>query len=36
MRSAYASALLERNGYDVTNLAGGFDAWLKAGAPAMA
>jgi hydroxyacylglutathione hydrolase len=36
MRSAYASALLERNGFDVTNLAGGFDAWLKAGAPAMA
>jgi hydroxyacylglutathione hydrolase len=36
MRSAYASALLERNGYDVTDLAGGFDAWLKAGAPAMA
>ena len=30
-RSAYASALLKRLGYDVVNLAGGFGAWEKAG-----
>jgi hydroxyacylglutathione hydrolase len=32
-RSAFATALLERHGYDVTNLAGGFEAWKKS-APA--
>ena len=32
-RSARASAYLKRAGYDVTNLAGGFDAWSAAGAP---
>lgn len=30
-RSAYVTALLERHGYDVTNMAGGFDAWAAAG-----
>jgi len=30
-RSAYASALLERNGYDVTMLHDGFAAWAEAG-----
>jgi hydroxyacylglutathione hydrolase len=30
-RSAYATALLERNGYDVTMLDGGFAAWTEAG-----
>jgi len=32
-RSAFATALLERHGFDVTNLAGGFEAWKKS-APA--
>jgi len=32
-RSARAAALLQRRGYDVINLAGGFLAWEKAGAP---
>jgi hydroxyacylglutathione hydrolase len=32
-RSARACALLERHGYDVTNLAGGMLAWEEAGAP---
>jgi len=32
-RSARASSLLQRNGYDVTNLAGGMNAWLAAAAP---
>lgn len=32
-RSARAAAYLQRLGYDVTNLAGGFAAWEKAGAP---
>ncbi len=31
VRSSYASAFLKRNGYDVTNIAGGFNAWLKSG-----
>lgn len=30
-RSAYAAALLEKNGYEVTMLAGGFVAWCEAG-----
>jgi len=30
-RSAYAAAFLERNGYQVANIAGGFGAWEKAG-----
>ncbi len=30
-RSAYATALLEKHGYDATMLAGGFDAWSEAG-----
>ncbi len=34
-RSAYATAFLERHGYDVTNMAGGFDAWAKAGEPVL-
>lgn len=32
-RSGRAAALLQRRGYTVTNLAGGFSAWEKAGAP---
>ena len=32
-RSAFATALLERHGFDVTNLAGGFEAWKKSVAP---
>ena len=32
-RSAHASAMLKREGYDVVNLAGGFGAWKKAGKP---
>ncbi|MFO0827846.1 MAG: rhodanese-like domain-containing protein [Phycisphaerales bacterium] len=35
-RSAYATALLERHGFDVTNMAGGFDAWLALGEPVKA
>jgi hydroxyacylglutathione hydrolase len=31
MRSAYAVALLDKHGYNATNLAGGFGAWAKAG-----
>ncbi|MDZ4754360.1 MAG: rhodanese-like domain-containing protein [Phycisphaerae bacterium] len=34
-RSAYATALLQREGFNVINLAGGFDAWLKDGAPVL-
>jgi hydroxyacylglutathione hydrolase len=34
-RSAYASALLKRLGYDVVNLSGGYEAWEKAGNPVM-
>ncbi len=30
-RSAYAAAFLERNGFQVANVAGGFGAWEKAG-----
>jgi hydroxyacylglutathione hydrolase len=29
MRSAYAAGLLDRMGYSVTNVAGGFDAWKE-------
>ena len=32
-RSAAATALLERHGFRVTNLAGGFEGWRKAGLP---
>ncbi|MFM7806664.1 MAG: rhodanese-like domain-containing protein, partial [Planctomycetota bacterium] len=32
-RSAAATALLERNGFDATNVAGGFEGWRKAGLP---
>jgi hydroxyacylglutathione hydrolase len=32
-RSAFATALLQRAGYDATNVAGGFGAWEKAGLP---
>jgi hydroxyacylglutathione hydrolase len=32
-RSARACAYLERNGWKVVNLAGGFDAWAQAGLP---
>jgi hydroxyacylglutathione hydrolase len=31
MRSAYAVALLEKHGYNATNIAGGFGAWAKSG-----
>ena len=31
-RSARACALLQKHGYEVTNLAGGFTAWDQAGA----
>lgn len=31
VRSSYASAFLKWNGYDATNVAGGFTAWLKSG-----
>jgi len=30
-RSAFATALLRREGFDATNVAGGFGAWEKAG-----
>lgn len=33
VRSARACSLLQKHGYNVTNLAGGFGAWAKAGAP---
>ncbi|MFT3685270.1 MAG: rhodanese-like domain-containing protein [Phycisphaerales bacterium] len=33
VRSARACSLLQKHGYKVTNLAGGFAAWAKAGAP---
>ena len=32
-RSAYATAMLKRLGYNVVNLAGGFGAWAQAGKP---
>jgi hydroxyacylglutathione hydrolase len=32
-RSAAASALLEREGFNATNVAGGFEGWRKAGVP---
>ncbi|MFM9181664.1 MAG: rhodanese-like domain-containing protein, partial [Phycisphaerales bacterium] len=32
-RSAAATAMLRRLGYDATNVAGGFEAWMKAGLP---
>jgi hydroxyacylglutathione hydrolase len=32
-RSAAATAMLQRLGFDVTNVAGGFEAWTKAGLP---
>lgn len=32
-RSARACSLLQKHGYDATNLAGGMLAWEKAGAP---
>jgi hydroxyacylglutathione hydrolase len=32
-RSAAATALLERHGFDVTNVAGGFEGWREAGLP---
>ncbi len=32
-RSAAATALLEREGFDVANVAGGFEGWRKAGVP---
>lgn len=32
-RSAFATAMLQREGYDATNVAGGFGAWEKAGLP---
>lgn len=31
MRSAYAAAFLKKNGYKVTNVAGGFSAWERMG-----
>ncbi|MFQ5706726.1 MAG: rhodanese-like domain-containing protein [bacterium] len=31
VRSAYAAAMLERHGYDATQLEGGYLAWLRAG-----
>lgn len=33
VRSARACSLLQKHGFSVTNLAGGFGAWAKAGAP---
>jgi hydroxyacylglutathione hydrolase len=33
-RSARACSLLQKHGYDATNLAGGYLAWEKAAAPA--
>ncbi|MBX3356904.1 MAG: MBL fold metallo-hydrolase [Phycisphaeraceae bacterium] len=33
MRSARACSLLQRHGFNVTNLAGGFGAWAKSGGP---
>lgn len=35
VRSALATALLQRHGYDATNIAGGFGAWVKAGGEVM-
>lgn len=35
-RSAAATAMLERLGFDATNVAGGFEAWKKAGLPTAA
>ena len=32
IRSCYASALLQRHGYDATNVSGGFVAWVESGA----
>jgi hydroxyacylglutathione hydrolase len=32
-RSAAATALLEREGFNATNVAGGFEGWRKAGVP---
>jgi hydroxyacylglutathione hydrolase len=36
VRSARACALLERHGYHVTNMAGGYGAYAKTAAPAAA
>ncbi len=35
-RSAAATSLLERLGYEVVNVAGGFEGWRKAGLPLAA
>lgn len=32
-RSAIAASILQRAGFDVTNMSGGFNAWVKAGLP---
>jgi hydroxyacylglutathione hydrolase len=32
-RSAIAASLLQRAGFDVTNMSGGFNAWIQAGLP---
>lgn len=32
-RSAIAASILQRAGYDVTNMQGGFEAWVKSGLP---
>jgi hydroxyacylglutathione hydrolase len=34
-RSAFATAMLERAGYDATNIAGGYGAWEAAGLPTV-
>lgn len=36
MRSSRAAALLGRQGYEVSNLAGGMEAWQRAGLPVVA
>lgn len=34
-RSAIATSLLQRAGFDVTNMSGGYEAWVKAGLPVV-
>jgi rhodanese-related sulfurtransferase len=36
MRGAIAASLLQRAGYEVVNMSGGFEAWQRASLPVVA